>query len=71
MALTADQTTAMNALAKLNPTNTGVPTTAFNGRLTLKDLELVTKTLSDDWALTAADKAQFRSTVHSGHNSFS
>lgn len=64
MALSADQLTAMTALS--NWSNSSGPTA--QGRISAKDMELVTRLLVDAWALSAADAKQFRSTVHRSHN---
>lgn len=64
MALSADQTTAMNALAAYG--NTGA--TSVMGRLPAKDMEIITKLLVDAWALSAVDAKTFRRTVHRDQN---
>jgi hypothetical protein len=60
MALTADQTNAMNAIRQ-----------SYDGNLSpVKDLEIVSNNLVTKWALSAADAKTFRFGAHPGHKSF-
>lgn len=60
MALSADQTTAMNSMANL----------LAQQHVPAKDMELVTNALVAGWGLSAADAKTLRKGVHQGHGSF-